>query len=195
MLGVNLGTLGFLTDADRHDGIAAIERAADGDSRVEKRMMLGVSCGGNETRALNDVYITRGDAARLAAFSVAVNGAHMDTLRADGLIISTPTGSTAYNLSAGGPILLPDAAMLVLTPVCPHTLYTRPWVLSADDVVTVTNADARAELAVYPDGEYAFALEEGASVAIKRSPLCASIVKTSGASFFGILRQKMVEAI
>jgi len=190
MLGINLGDLGYLTDVDRHEGLAAIEKMLAGDFRQEQRMMLEV----HKRLALNEVLIHRERSSRLMSFCICVNGDHMDTLRADGIIVSTPTGSTAYNLSAGGPILRPDSEMIVVTAVCPHALYTRPWVLSGSDEVTLTPVDTHGEKAVVSlDGEAKFFLECGEAITIKRSMLMATVVKTSGVDFFEVLRKKMAK--
>lgn len=143
MLGINLGNMGYLTDVDRHDGLSAIEKMLSGDFRREQRMMLEtVHPLKSSSPALNEVMIHRSEHSKLMSFSIHVNGDLMDNLRADGMIVATPTGSTAYNLSAGGPILRPDAEMIVVTAICPHTLYTRPWVLSGNDEITIAPTTA-----------------------------------------------------
>ena len=188
MLGINLGGLGYLTDVDRHEGLAAIEKMLAGDYYKEQRMMLET----HETLALNEILIHRERASRLMAFRICVNGKHMDTLRADGVIVSTPTGSTAYNLSAGGPILRPDSEMLVVTAVCPHALYTRPWVLSGNDEVTLTPVDTKEERAVVSlDGEAKFSVKCNEVITVRRSKYNATVIKTSSMDFFEVLRRKM----
>ena len=183
MLGINLGSLGYLTDVDRHEGFAALEKVLAGDYRTEKRMM-------REARgelALNEILIHRGTAGPIT-FEITLNGKHMDSLRADGIITATPTGSTAYNLSAGGPILRPDIEMIVLTAVCPHTLSARPWVLSGEDVVTISPGGG-AEVIL--DGEKKFTLTGGEIITLQASKHRATVIKTSGMDFFEILRKKM----
>ena len=186
MLGINLGTLGYLTDVDHHEGMVAIEKMLDGNFNQEQRMML-------ESRgklALNEILIYREGA--LMSFRICINGNHMDTLRADGVIVATPTGSTAYNLSAGGPILRPDSEMIVITAVCPHTLYTRPWVLSGSDRVELTPVGTKGERAVVSlDGESSFTLNCNETITIERSGHTATVVKTSDMDFFKVLRKKM----
>ena len=192
MLGINLGYLGYLTDVDRTDGFEAIEKMLSGNYRQEQRMMLKVK----DKLALNEVFL-RGDTSKLATFRICAGGGdgpywHMDTLRADGIIVATPTGSTAYNLSAGGPILKPDSEMIVVTAVCPHTLYARPWVLSGKDEVQITPVDENAT--VFLDGEAKFSLQVGEGIVIGRSEHVATVVKTSGMDFFEVLRKKMGNA-
>jgi NAD+ kinase len=187
MLGINLGNLGYLTDVDRDEGFIAIEKMLAGHFRQEHRMML--EC--RDELALNEVFL-RSKTSKLTSFKIEVGGkrkGHMDTLRADGIIVSTPTGSTAYNLSAGGPILKPDSEMMVVTAVCPHTLYTRPWVLSGEDQVCISPLDEDAN--AFLDGEQQFTIKKGESLVIGRSEHIATVIKTSSADFFGVLRKKM----
>jgi NAD+ kinase len=125
-------------------------------------------------------------------YHIYVNNKLTDSLRADGMIVSTPTGSTAYSLSAGGPILKPDSEMLLLTPVCPHTLYARPWVLSGRDEIKIQiEAVDGEEAAVYMDGEFAFHIGSGTCVNVRKSDFKATIIKTSDMDFFEVLRKKM----
>lgn len=188
MLGINLGNLGYLTDVDRYDGLDALEKTLAGNFRRERRMMLEV----DGYLALNEVFIGHKGTPKLMGFKVDVGDFHMDTFRADGIIVSTPTGSTAYNLSAGGPIVQPDSDMIVITPVCPHTLFTRPWVLSGNDSASITLVDARGgDVAIYLDGHAKAALKCDNTITIKRSKYSATVIKTSGISFFEVLRRKM----
>lgn len=188
MLGINLGTLGYLTDVDQQEGFCAIEKMLNGDFRREERIMLEVE----GELALNDVFIRREGSAKLMNFLICVNGDHMDTIGADGVIVSTPTGSTAYNLSAGGPILRPDSEMMVITAVCPHNLYTRPWVISKSDKVSLTPLETEeGTAAVYLDGVAKFFLKSGESITVQVSNYKASVVKTASIDFFEVLRKKM----
>ena len=187
MLGINLGNLGYLTDADRSEGINAIAKVLAGDYRKEQRMMLKT----RDKLALNEVFL-RGEESKLAYYKIDVGNGHMDTLRADGMLIATPTGSTAYNLSAGGPILKPDSEMMVITPICAHTLYARPWVISGDDKVSITPIDGDASVVL--DGEVKFHLKKGETLKISRAECWATIIKTSNIDFFEVLRKKMGNA-
>jgi NAD+ kinase len=200
ILGINLGTLGFLTDVERYDGLAALGKALRNETKKERRLMLEVTLTGETTEenelaltqvdrlALNDVYLSRGGFGKLISLDIYINGQYMDSLRADGVIVSTPTGSTAYNLSAGGPILMPDGDMMVITPLCPHSLYIRPWVIaSRDEVKIVTHHKTAADL----DGDTHLSLEAGAELNIRRSAYMATILKTSDLHFYEILRRKM----
>ena len=189
MLGINLGNLGYLTDVERPDALDAIKKMLEGNFRRENRMML--EC--QDHLAMNEVVIYR-DGSRPLVCRISVNGDHMDTLRADGMIISTPTGSTAYSLSAGGPILKPDSQMIVVTAVSPHTLYSRPWVLSGSDEVTLAPiTDHKYVAKVSMDGEPKFILKCGESITVRRSEYTACVIKTSGMDFFQVLRKKMAK--
>jgi NAD+ kinase len=195
MLGINLGNLGYLTDVDRDEGFAAMEKMIKGQFRREQRMMLSASSASNGQTssiqlALNEVFIRgRGDSAGLVSYRICAAGGHLDTVRADGVIIATPTGSTAYSLSAGGPILKPDSEMIVITAVCPHTLYARPWVLSGDEQVSISPQNYAANVLL--DGEHKFTLERGEVITINRSEHRATVLKTANMDFFEILRKKM----
>jgi NAD+ kinase len=191
MLGINLGTLGYLTDAARQDGLASLEKVISGMYMTESRLMLETEDAGaqpNERIALNDIYLSR-ISGKITTFNLSINGMFIDTIRADGVIVATPTGSTAYNLSAGGPILMPDGDMMVITFVCPHTLYIRPWVISSKDEVKISPACGDVVCAL--DGEERFKLNPGGVVTIKCSKLRADIIKTSPPRFYETLRRKL----
>ncbi|MDR3240385.1 MAG: NAD(+)/NADH kinase [Clostridiales bacterium] len=192
LLGVNLGTLGYLTDLDAgsdirpDEGPEALEAILRGQRKLEKRMMLEAQ----GHLALNDICVSRGVASKLIRVRLCINEEYIDTIRADGLIVSTPTGSTAYNLSAGGPILKPESEMMVVTAICPHALYLRPWVISADDLIRITALEPDVILTM--DGQTKATLNAGDEVLIRRSALYTTIVKTKNAGFYEILRRKMI---
>lgn len=188
IFGINLGTLGFLTDADKADGFAALDAVLSGRFTAEKRMMISLDGG---LIALNDICVNRGLMSRMISIIVCVNGEYAETIRADGLIVSTPTGSTAYNLSAGGPILKPDSEMIAITAVCPHELFHRPWVVSAEDSVTLRLTDSSGNAVVSLDGQPRADLLPGRPVEIRRSEYYTTILKTKSLNFYEILRKKM----
>lgn len=197
ILGINLGTLGFLTAEDKNYAEAAIDKVLKGDFKLEKRMMLTCSIAKGDERtegiiALNDICITR-DLYKILEFHVFVNDEFVDTLLADGVIICTPTGSTAYNLSAGGPVLKADAQIIAITPISPHTLTSRPIVVSADDVVTVEVKPSREDtpFTVSADGQNNFTLTGQNVVQIRRADVCTTIIKTKPQSFYDVLRHKL----
>ena len=198
ILGINLGTLGFLTAEEKTHAEVAIDKVLNGDYKLEKRMML--ECGiakGDERKggiiALNDICITRGNLYKILEFRVYVNDEYVDTLLADGVIICTPTGSTAYNLSAGGPVLKADAQIIAITPISPHTLTSRPIVVSAEDVVTVEVKPSREDtpFMVSADGQDNYELHGRNVVQIRKADVCTTIIKTKPQSFYDVLRHKL----
>ncbi|MDR1690197.1 MAG: NAD(+)/NADH kinase [Clostridiales bacterium] len=231
VLGINLGTLGYLTDADISEGFASIEKVLNGEYKIEKRMTLTASFviengrenkGGkppsaqsefcenksatqphvfnefsaNQTAkqplALNEFCVSKGVLSRMITFSLSVNGSYINTYRADGIICATPTGSTAYNLSAGGPLLSPWSDMIAITPICPHDLFARPTVVSGTDVITIKIiSGGDGEIVLSADGRHAAKLTHGSEVLIKASEYYMSIIKTNDLSFFDVLRKKM----
>ena len=198
ILGINLGTLGFLTAEEKNYAEKAIDQVLDGDFKLEKRMMLECSIATGENRtegviALNDICITRGNLYKILEFHVYVNDEYVDTLLADGVIICTPTGSTAYNLSAGGPVLKADAEIIAITPISPHTLTSRPIVVSAEDVVTVEVKPSREDtpFTVSADGQDNFTLMGKNVVQIRKAKVCTTIIKTKPQSFYDVLRHKL----
>ncbi len=196
ILGINLGTLGFLTAEDKTYAEAAIDRVLHGEYKLEKRMMLTCSIAHGQERqegilALNDICITR-DLYKILEFHVYVNDEFVDALLADGVVICTPTGSTAYNLSAGGPVLKADAQIIAVTPVCPHTLTSRPIVVSADDVITVeVKPREDTPFTVSADGQNNITRKGNNVVQIRRAEVCTTIIKTKPQSFYDILRHKL----
>lgn len=194
LFGVNLGSLGFMTHYSRAQAKAAIQDACAGRLPVDERMRLRVtihdSAGGEgESRsAVNDAVISQA-LARLLDLDARLDGSPIAIYKADGLIISTPTGSTAYTLAAGGPILAPDLEALVLTPICPHTLTNRPLVVRADARVTVANvSDAPVRLTV--DGQWGRELGVGDSIEVRKTERPLRLFRAP-TSFFAILRQKL----
>ena len=191
MIGINLGTLGFLTDVDKAHGFQALEIVLQGKHTSEKRMMLEAEfgCGQaiplQERLALNEVHI--GECGSLIEYSVYVNEQLMTTTRCDGVIISTPTGSTAYNLAAGGPLLHPRGQMIAITPVCPHSLSARPLVVSASDTIRIVSKKTSR---VHVDGYSRGIVSPGESVLIKTSQNHATIIKTAHVNFYTTLRKK-----
>jgi NAD+ kinase len=191
LLGINLGTLGYLTDADQCDGMASLEKAVAGECFVERRMMLECKPLGESFIALNDVCISRGPSPKLITIQLGINGEHIDTVRADGVIVSTPTGSTAYSMSAGGPILKPDSEMIAITFICPHSLSSRPFVAPATDTVSIGVAGAN-DAVLSMDGETKAQAVPGKLMEIRRSKYFASVIRTREQGFFDTLRRKII---
>lgn len=194
LLGLNFGSLGFLTPYTLEEARAALVDAAMGRLPIEERIRLGVTLRAKgkppETQAaLNETVINQREVARLLELQAATNGDLIASYKADGLILSTPTGSTAYNLSAGGPILSPELDAIVLTPICPHTLSNRPLVVHAALGITVANVSAYHGV-VTVDGHWSRELAPGDVVEVRRLERRQRVFRP-GRSFFKILRQKL----
>jgi NAD+ kinase len=190
LLGINLGTLGYLTDAEAGDGLQVLEKAVSGNYRLEKRMMLECKPLGEQFIALNDVCISRGASPKLITIQLGINGEYIDTVRADGMIISTPTGSTAYSLSAGGPILKPNSEMIVITFICPHSLHIRPFVAPATDVVNI-GVEGSHDAVLSMDGESKAVAVPGRLMEIRKSKYWTTVMRTNNMGFFEVLRRKI----
>ena len=196
ILGINFGTMGFLTDAERSGAEESILKAVNGECKLEKRIMLSGSLyknGISEVHlALNDICISRGVFSTMTEMTLYINGEYLETFKGDGVIICTPTGSTAYNLSAGGPILKPNTEVLVITPICTHTLNNRSIVVSSDDVITVeVDKNLKSDVLLIMDGKVQSTLKRSDRVEIKKAPYCTSIIKTNDYGFYEILRKKI----
>jgi NAD+ kinase len=193
LVGVNLGDLGFLTATTLEEMIPALEALLRGEMVIEERMLLltRVRRGGEvvgEWLALNDAVITKAAMSRIINLSVSIGGQHAILYRADGLIVSTPTGSTAYSLSAGGPILYPTMDGIVLTPICSHTLTNRPVVVPGEHRVEITLLTPQ-EVMLTIDGQIGFGLREHDVVEVGRAPSAIRLVRFK--DFFSVLRTKL----
>ncbi|MCX6549962.1 MAG: NAD(+)/NADH kinase [Acidobacteria bacterium] len=198
ILGVNFGGLGFLTEITYPEMFPSLEAALAGTALVESRMMLRARVERNgatlhDRRVLNDVSVTGGSLSRIVEFVVSVGGEFVASFHADGIILATPTGSTAYNLSAGGPIVHPAVDALVLNPIAPHTLTNRPVVIPADgEVVVQPRAKGPdAEAFVTFDGQAGERLETADIVRVQRAPRPVRLVRASTRSYYQVLRQKL----
>ena len=201
MLGINLGTLGFLAEIDKTSIYTALDKLFADDYEIEERMMLtgtvwrGDKITGQDV-ALNDIVISRvGPPLRVIGFNNYVNDGYLNSYNADGIIIATPTGSTGYSLSCGGPIIAPNAAMTVMTPIAPHTLNTRSLIFPEDDVITVELGEGRRQiqengLASF-DGDVEVPMSTGDRIVIKKASVSVKILKLNHLSFVEVLRQKM----
>lgn len=201
-LGINLGTLGFLAEINRSGTEEALDKLIRGEYEIEKRMMIsgqsydktGVK---DYARALNDIVITRKGSLQILNFNIYVNGQFLHHYHADGMIVSTPTGSTGYNLSTGGPIVEPKAELILLSPICPHSMHSRSIVLSPEDTVTVGIESSRdgavQEVEAIFDGCHKTTLCTGERIEINKSDKTTGIVKLSQVSFLEVLHRKMID--
>ena len=197
VLGINLGHLGFLTEVSRAEMVDALQAVCDGRTRREARMLL---CGKVERHgqviaerlALNDIVVTRGPLSRMIEVDVAVDELPVTHVKADGVIVATATGSTAYNLSAGGPILLPSLDAMVLTPIAPHALSNRPVVLPATATVVLRPViEPQEDIVATFDGQFGQPLQTGDAIVITRSPRVVSLLRVTSRSHFDMLREKL----
>jgi len=197
MLGINLGSLGFLTEVDRNEIEAAVDCLFEGKYCIEERMMLEVSIkieGKTAARevALNDVVISRGSVPRILNIRAYINDTFIDNFPGDGLIVSSPTGSTGYTLSAGGPIVEPDVELIIVTPICPHMLYSRSFVATGDRVVkAIVDGSYQHKAIVSVDGELGYEIKAGDIIEIRKSPHTVKFVKVNERSHYQILRNKI----
>ena len=196
ILGVNLGALGFITEVAVDELEPVLSKTLSGDYEVEKRMTLEVRVLGKNGRAhkfrvLNDVVIAKGARSRIIDLETYIGKDYLCTYRADGLIISTPTGSTAYSLAAAGPILEPTLGAIVLAPICPHTLTHRPIVVPSNAVIRVTLRSFGDTVILIPDGQQGMRLNNGDRVEARDYGLPVSLIKLPSRSYYEILREKL----
>lgn len=196
-LGVNLGQLGFLTEVEVLDLEAALEKLVARQFTVEKRAMLSVQVLRRgkvveDTFALNEATIAKGTLARIIRLDVSVDHVPIGSYYGDGLIVSTPTGSTGYSLSAGGPIVAPNVQLTIITPICPHTLNARPIVVARDAIIGVNLKTAQQDMVLTVDGQCSFFLNCGDEVRVTKSPHETRLVRLQGKNFFDILREKLM---
>jgi NAD+ kinase len=196
ILGVNLGSLGFLTEITLDEIYPTLERILSGDYRVEERTMLETSLLRENREAarhlvLNDVVINKGALARMIQMETTVNGVYLNSFRADGLIISSPTGSTAYSLSAGGPIVSPAVKAIIISPICPHTLTLRPIVLPDDVTVEVTLLTENEDAMVTLDGQVGQPLRYRDVIVIRKARGSIRLILSPDKDYYQVLRQKL----
>lgn len=198
LLGINLGQLGYMAEIEKEGWKEALDSVLSGDYEIEERMMLeGRSARTGETmEALNDIVITRAGKLQVVGIDVYVNGQFLNRYEADGIIVSTPTGSTAYNLSAGGPIVEPQARLILMTPICAHTLNTRTIIFSPNDTIEMEIGAARtgkqAEVDADFDGDYhSVRMKTGERMRIRVSAKTTRILRVKRLSFLEVLHRKM----
>jgi NAD+ kinase len=196
ILGINMGHLGFITEVETKDIFTSLEKIIHKQYKIEERMMLEAVIIKQEKKVetfycLNDVGITRGTLSRMVKLKTFVNDSYIDTYFGDGLLISTPTGSTAYSLSSGGPIISPDVKVVLLTPICPHSLNSRSLVVSDEDTIKIEIIDNYHDVYLTVDGQQGYKLRNGDRVIIKKAPFSAKLIKVSNRNFYDVLRTKL----
>lgn len=196
VLGVNFGGLGYLAEFRIEELYSALESILAANVRLDRRVMLRVvqQRGGealNQNRVLNDVVINKSALARIIEIEAFLNDQFVNSFRADGLIVSTPTGSTAYNLSAGGPIIFPSMNAIVITPICPFTLSNRPIVVPDDAVIELRLKTDNEEVALTLDGQVGFPLKVDDQVIIRKSHTTFNLIQPSNRNYFDVLRDKL----
>lgn len=197
ILGVNMGSLGFLTEVPQPELYAALENVLAGNARVSERMKLRVHLHrhGSErpeidAEVLNDATIAKGALSRMAEFEATLSGSYLTTYKADGIIVATPTGSTAYALAANGPIVHPSMRGVIVCPICPHALAQRPIVIPDSETVNIV-LTSESEIFLTLDGQTGVQIARGDRVQIKQSPNRVLLVRNPNIDYFGILRAKL----
>ncbi len=196
ILGVNLGNFGFLVAVEPKNIYHSLEKVLAGDYICDKRMVIKstVYRNGEPTDVaygLNDVVITKGGFSRMIRLATYVAGEYVNNFPADGIIVSSPTGSTGYSLSAGGPIVSPKVDVIIITPICPHTLYTRPLVISPEEEVRLILETADSEVVLTIDGQVGFVLQKGDEVVLERAPYRTQLIRFPEWNFYDVVRNKL----
>jgi len=196
ILGVNLGSLGFLTEVTLDEMYPLLEKILAGKMSIDERWTLDVAVqrGDKELAkytVLNDVVINKGALARMILMETVIDGRYLNTYRADGLIISTPTGSTAYSLSAGGPIINPKVGAIIISPICPHTITNRPIVVREDVMIEVTLQTENEDVLVTLDGQEGYPLQYLDKVVVKKSANTIRLITSPDKDYYEVLRQKL----
>ncbi len=197
VLGINLGTLGFMAEIEIQEMEKSLNMLLDGDYSIEERYMLNAVVKRNgetvlDIDALNDIVISRSSYKRMANMDVYVNNSYLSSYYSDGLIISTPTGSTAYSMSAGGPIVEGSMHLMIITPICPHSLSSKPIIVPSDSRICVglNNKTNNSNILTY-DGQNGMDLMINDLIVVKKSKYCTKLIKLSQKSFYDILRKKL----
>ena len=197
ILGINLGGLGFLTEVTVEELYPMMERIIQGNFEVEERQMLLTTIHRDKDtlgtyEVLNDVVINKGAVARIIDLAIYIDDSHVTTYKADGIILSTPTGSTAYSLSAGGPIVHPTIPVTIITPICPHTLTNRPLVVSSDMKVEIKVTTQEPDTYLTLDGQIGIRLNTGDIIEVQRTDTSVKLIKSPFRDFFTILKTKLM---
>lgn len=198
ILGINLGHIGFLAEVEMSDLEPSMERILKGDYEIEERLMLSSQVIRNgevaaSFHSLNDMVVSKGPFSRIIMLEAYVNDQLLETYPGDGVIVASPTGSTAYSLSAGGPIVNPNLNVLIVTPICPHMLHHRSVIISEKEVVHIKVFTQQAEVILTVDGQHGFQLKNNDEIIIQKSEHSTKLVKVSDVNFYALLHRKLRE--
>lgn len=189
LFNVNIGTLGFLSEVEINEFEEALQRLARGEGRIESRLMIEAECGEDKYTAINEFCVMNENRQKMVHVSVYINGDRAGKFDADGILVSTPTGASAYSLSAGGPIVYPNANCMLITPVCAHSIAARPIVVNADDEILIKSYNGTMILEV--DWQKRRQIDEGVELRIKKSDKTANFYKLDEHGFFDRMREKL----
>ena len=200
ILGVNLGQMGFLAEVEPPMLETSLQMLVDGQYKVRHRLMLSARVFRDERlvaeyTALNDVVISKGPFSRIIYVDTYVNDKHLESYPSDGIIVSTPTGSTGYSLSAGGPIVNPALDVMIITPICPHLLHHRSVIVSSNERVSIRTLTRQAEVILTVDGQVGFTLQDDDVVHVTRAPLTTPLVQLLGSDFYTLMHRKLNKVI
>lgn len=200
ILGVNLGQMGFLAEVEPPMLETALKMLMEGNYKVRHRMMLSARVYRDdrpvaEYTALNDIVISKGPFSRIIYLDTYVNDKHLESYPSDGIIVATPTGSTGYSLSAGGPIVNPALDVMIITPICPHLLHHRSVIVSSSERVSIRTWTRQAEVILTVDGQVGFTLQDDDIVQVTRAPLTTPLIQLQGSDFYTLLHRKLMKVI
>lgn len=200
ILGVNLGQMGFLAEVEPPMLETALKMLIEGNYKVRHRMMLSARVYRDdrpvaEYTALNDIVISKGPFSRIIYLDTYVNDKHLESYPSDGIIVATPTGSTGYSLSAGGPIVNPALDVMIITPICPHLLHHRSVIVSSSERVSIRTWTRQAEVILTVDGQVGFTLQDDDIVQVTRAPLTTPLIQLQGSDFYTLLHRKLMKVI
>ena len=196
LFGVNMGQVGFLSAVEKESAFDALDNLLSGNYTVQERLMLVASLSRSgqvltSCSAFNDIVVSSGINSRAVTLDLSIDGEIINSYNADGIIISTPTGSTGYSLSAGGPIVMEDQDVALITPVCPHSFFSRPIVASAASLVEVVNRSVASAASLTADGQYRFSLERDDLISVCKAPYRAKMIRFNGDSYFQRIKRKL----
>ncbi len=194
VMGIHIGGLGFLSECTQKDYLTGIDQLLNGKYEISDRMILEVCIQRNKVEkyyGLNDIVIDHGNTSRLLKTQIDVSGEYLNTYESDGIILTTPTGSTAYSLSAGGPIVMPGLNVITVTPICPHSLSARPITISAEEEIVARFFEDQSSITITVDGQISIPVDYATRITIRKAEYSARLIRLPGSSYFQTLRKKM----